>query len=209
MSLIKMEQRDYAYILADGKIRVQCDENTPGAVKREYETSDGKEGVKYEQVYDRVDGKITFIGFKEGDYGKQLHIEIDGLNLMMNVSSNFAEDLMKKLPNIDLSSHVTLTPYNFYNEKGKSVKGITVMQGDEKINNFFWNIDNGTPTNGYPLPEGDTKKFDSDDWKVYFTVVRKFLMKYIEENVIPQMAVDSLPFAEADNSEITTEEIPV
>jgi len=204
MGLTQVEHKDYAYILADGKIRVQCDENTPGAVRRDYETSDGKTGVKFELVYDKIDGLITFIGFKEGDFGKQLQVEIDGINLMMNTSSNFGEDLMKKLPNIDLAKPVELSPYNFTNDKGKSVKGISVVQEEEKITNFFYDTDAASVTNGYPAPEGDTKSFDSDDWKTYFIGARKFLIKYIEENIIAKIALDSLPLSD---NEIKTEDI--
>ena len=204
MGLTASEHKDYAYILADGKIRVQTEESTPGAVKREYETSDGKTGVKWELVYDKIDGLITFINFKDGDYGKQLQVEIDGINLMMNTSSNFGEDLMKKLPNIDLTKHVSLAPFNFNNDKGKSVKGISVIQGDEKVKNFFWDNDTGKPVNGYPeIPEG-SDKFDSDDWKAYFITVRKFLIKYIEENIITKMALE-----ETFPTEIKVEDIPM
>ena len=213
MGLTKIDHKDYAYILADGKIRVQSVEGDPEAVKREYETSDGKTGVKFEKVYDKIDGKITFIGFKDGDYGKQLQVEIDGINLMMNTNSNFGEDLMKKIPNVNLELPVELSPYNFTNDKGRSVKGISVIQNEEKITNYFYDAEEAKVINGYPAPEGDTKTFDGDDWKVYFTIARKFLIKYIEENIITKMTLEELPVGGvvtgSDDDEIKVEDLPM
>lgn len=206
MGLQTVERKNYAYILADGKIRVPAEEGAVGAVKREYETSDGKSGVKWEMVYDKIDGLITGISFFEGDFGKQLQIEIDGITLSMNVASNFAEDLMKKLPNVDLSKPVELSPYNFTNDKGKSNKGISVIQDGEKIFNYFWDVNEQKLSNGYPeLPEG-YQKFDSDDWKAYFIGARKFLIKYVEENIMPSLAIASLPDMGDD---IKAEDIPM
>lgn len=208
MGLEKIDHRTYASILSsDGKIRVQCNEGDEGSVKREYETSDGKTGVKFEQVYDKLTGKIKSIEFKEGEYGKQIIVDIDGTALAMGTSNNFGEDFMKKLPNIVLEDLVELSPFAFTNDKGKSVKGISIRQGDEKVPNFFWDIEASKSCNGYPVPEGDTRKFDADDWKMYFMVARKFLIKYIEDNILPKMALESLP-PMAGETEITTEDIP-
>ena len=87
---------------------------------------------------------------------------------------------MKKLPAINLSQPVKLIPYSFEDEKGKSKKGVTVYQGENKIDSYYWDKMEKKSINGMPEPEGDTSKFDSDDWKMHFMVVRKFLIKEVE-----------------------------
>jgi hypothetical protein len=87
---------------------------------------------------------------------------------------------MKKLPNIDLTKDVKIAPYSFEDDKGKSRKGVTVYQGEVKIESFYWDKVKEKASNGLPQPEGDTSKFDSDDWKMHFMVVRKFLVKQVE-----------------------------
>lgn len=207
MGLNKVEHKIYASILSsDGKIRVQCKEGDEGAVRREYETSDGEKGVKFEQVYDNLDGKITGIEFKDGEFGKQIIVEIAGVSLAMSTASNFGEDFMKKLPMINLEQEVALFPYSFNSkDTGKNVKGITVYQADNKLPNFFWDYEENTSCNGYPVPEGDTKKYDSDDWKMYYMTARKFLIKYTEDNIIAKMALEDLP-PMAGETVVTAEE---
>lgn len=169
--------KKFITILADGKFHQTVPEGTEGAIVRKYEDKEGLEKEKIELVHDSVEGKITGITFEEGDFGKSLHITLDNEGIISaGTTSNFGEDLMKKLPAIDFTKEVKLAPYAFEDEKGKSRKGVTVYQDGEKIDSFYKGEDNKA-INGMPEPEGDTSKFDSDDWKMYFMTVRKFLIK--------------------------------
>ncbi len=69
---LKNNQREgkFVSILADGKMHMTVPEGTEGAVKRDYETSDGKKGTKHELVYTELSGMIEKIEFYEGDFGK-------------------------------------------------------------------------------------------------------------------------------------------
>lgn len=206
MGLTKKDKATYAYILSDGKIRVASDETNPNAVRRDYETSDGQKGVKYEEVFDELNGQITNIVFYEGDYGKQIQISIDGIVLSLNTTSPFAEDFMKKLPAIDLSEELIITPYSFTDDNDKLRKGMSIVQDGKKIQNFFYDFAKKEAINGYPVVDQEkAKKYDKDDWKIYFTKCRKFLVKYIEEKVLPE-AVFVEPILEDD---INVEEIPM
>ncbi len=209
MGLVKKEQKIYASIISDGSIRVQSDSSNPNAVIRKYETSDGKKGEKYEMVYQELYGKITAMEIKDGNYGKQLYVTLkdnpvvenedlkDDVILCLSLSQSFADDLMKKLPNVALDETVTLTPYSFTDDKKKLRKGITVWQKGEKVPSFFY--DGKKSVNGIPdLPKKEVyTKWDSEDWKVYFIKISKFLQKYLEEKVIPEIPVaegeDELP----------------
>lgn len=188
------QDNSYLSILADGTLRMSVPEFTEGSVRRDYETSDGKTGTKHELVFTEVSGLITGISFHEGEYGKSINLTIeDGEDkpvvLQVQTGSNFGEDLMKKLPAVDLSQPVRLAPYSFTDkDTGKSKKGVTVYQNDTKINNFF---QEGTGKeskmlHGYPeVPAGHGKKpVSKDEWKAYFMQCRIFMTNYIEEHLV-------------------------
>lgn len=213
MGLIEKDFKTYANIISDGSIRIKCDENDEKAVKRDWELKDGTKGTKFERVYKGISGMIIDISFHDADFGKMLHVTFESdedgkpdTTLTLNTNSNFAQDLMKKLPNVDLNKKVSLSPYSFEDDKGKIRKGIVVWQGEdgkkEKIQSFFYDPETQKATNGIPVPQGDTKKFDSDDWKMYFTVVKKFLVSYIEEKIIYNFSIPqekTTPVATADD----------
>lgn len=182
---------------SDGTLRLAVPEGTEGAVFREGETKDGKHYEKWELIFKSLTGRITNMQMLDGDYGKNLLVTFsyDGGadTVSFNTASPFGEDFMKKLPNIDLDSFVTISPYNFTDETGKIRKGVTVTQGDTKLQNFFTEVKEGKGgkkeyknLHGYPEPTG--KEEDADDWKIYFTQCRKFLVKYVEEKFLPAYA---------------------
>jgi len=195
LGLKEKDTKEYINILgSDGTFRKVVPEGTLGSVKREYETSDGKTGVKYEHIYKEVSGYITDMQFHDGDYGENIIIEIaisedkeQKVYVSVSTGSSFGEDFMKKLPNINLDEIVTLSPYAFEDEKGKTRKGITVMQNGVKLTNYFYDADKKVNQNGYPNPKGDTKKYTKDKWKAYFLDARIFLTEYTTENFIEKV----------------------
>jgi hypothetical protein len=187
MGLIKLKHQTFANVLSDGKIRIACQDSTPNAVKREWELKDGSKGTKYELVYDKIDGIIKNLFIYDGNFGKTLQITIDDIVLCLNMKSNFADDFMRKLPNIDLEKTVEISPYSFETKEGKTKKGVSVIQNGEKIKNFFYDEEAKKAANGYPeLPKG-YKKFDSDDWSVHFIGCNKFLAEYMVANIVPKL----------------------
>jgi hypothetical protein len=193
------DQKTYLRILnSDGSIRTTVPEGTQGAVARAWEAPDGSKGTKHELVFSRLSGLITDIKFIDGDYGQNLVLEFtnDGnsVYLSLGVSSPFAEDVMKKLPNVDLKQEVTLAPYAFEDERGKSKKGVTLYQGgtepENKIANFFQEWDKEKKEfiykNNYPKPKGDTKAYTKSHWQQYFLSCRIFLVEYTQQNILTQ-----------------------
>ncbi len=187
MSLEKTNKDPFVSILSsDATFRLVVPEGTPDSVKREYEDSKGNKGVKNELVFNKMIGKITKIAFAETDFGKLLHLTITDdkgdMILSISTSQNYGEDMMKKIPNIDLSKEVTLSPYSFSDDKGKLRKGISVTQNGEKIKNFFYDEKAEKNVHGFPNPKGDTSKYSKDKWKIYFLEARDFLCEYIAEH---------------------------
>jgi hypothetical protein len=188
MGLIKRERKTYANIISsDGTIRVPTVDTDPEAVRRDYELANGTKGTKFERVYHELSGIITGISFFYGDFGKALHVTVTDempIILSMSMSSNYAEDLLKKIPNIKLDKTVILKPYSFEDDKKKLRKGISVVQEDKKIQNFFYDAEKKTVLHGFPEII-KYKKYDKDDWKIYFMTTRKFLEKFVTDNICP------------------------
>jgi len=183
MGLNKNERKTFANIIGDGSIRVQTNENNPDAQKRVYKTSGGDEGVKFELVYDNLSGNIENIEIIETQYGDNLHITIDGITLSAGLSTNFATDMMQKLPNIDLSKSAKFTPYSFTDDKKKLRKGVSIEQNEMKIKNFFYDEKTKKNINGFPDFPKDYKKFTKNQWKAHFGGIEDFLKKYTIENI--------------------------
>ena len=179
-------------------------EGTEGAVRREYETKDGKKGAKHELVFDEMTGNIVGVSLHDGEYGTNLMVvfEKDGeeLTLSLSTSQNYGEDVMKKLPNIDFDQEVTFKPYSFEDEKGKLRKGVSITQDGEKILSYFWDPKKEKSCNKFPEPKGDTKKYKKDDWKLYFLEARKFLQDYTEENIIPEFEKERVTRVDEDDA---------
>lgn len=208
---------------SDGTLRLVVPAGTEDAVLREYETSDGKEGSKWELVFKSLSGKITNIQKYEGDYGLNLMVTLayEGGEdtISIGAATPFGEDFMKKLPNIDLESYVEIAPYAFTDDRtGKQKKGMTIKQTgkgwtQDKVPNFFAEApkeEGGrwTNINGYPDPEGDSTKYTKDDWKIYFMLARKFLVKHTEENFLPKFAHKTPVKVTGGNGEVVLPEYP-
>lgn len=176
----------------DGTLRLTVPAGTEGAVYREYELKDGTKGSKWELVFKSLSGKISNMWFYDGDYGTNLMVSFayDGGEdtVSFGTATPFGEDFMKKLPNINLDEFVTISPFSFIDDSGKNRRGVTVKQGDVKLENYFYDKEKKKNLHKYPNPEGDPATFTKDDWKIYFLQARKFLVKNTEENFLPKFA---------------------
>lgn len=190
MGVHTREHKTYLQIIADGSIRKQVPEGTEGCVRREWEDRDTKEMKhKFEMAYDSIDGMIGDITVNKGKFGDQLIVPItdtdnsEVFTLALSTGQNFGEDFLKKMPNINFDKPVMLTPYSFLSDAGKTIRGIDIRQDwtDEpnsgnKITSNYYDPDAKKNINGYPDPDGDTKSYSTDDWKIYFAQARKFLV---------------------------------
>lgn len=186
------EQKVYLQVIADGSIRKVVPEGTPDCVRRVYEDRETKEERhKFELVYSAINGIIGKVTLNKGKFGDQLIIPItDGdetLTLALSTSQNYGEDFMKKMPNINFDKPVRLAPFSFTSDTGKIVRGIDVRQdwnphepitadNGNKIPSNYYDPEAKRNINGYPDPEGNTREFSNDDWKIYFAMARKFLV---------------------------------
>ena len=178
----------FAKILADGKFHVQCEQNEEGAEAREIESKDGEKKTVYEHLFGSLDGKISSLEIKEGGFGDVLYIGLDNeIVLTVGTANSFGTDLLKKIPNIDVEKEVEFKPFSFANEAGKSVQGVSVLQGNEKVLNYFFDAQTKTNLHDFPVidedgkPEKGTKEW-TRFWRDYFENVEDFLVKHVKAN---------------------------
>ena len=191
MPLEVRDSKKYA-IIVGGKIAIKAEEGARDSVKREYKTSAGVEGVKWEYLYDNLRGIIQDIEIVPSDFGDQIHVLIDGITLSLGAASQYGNDFMKKIPTADLTKELNIVPWKMEKD-GKIKSGLVIYQGFNekegkaiKLTDYFYDWENKKCLHDFPSPEN--KVMDSDDWKMYFIKVKKFLIEYIKENIIPKVS---------------------
>jgi hypothetical protein len=119
--------------------------------------------------------------------------------LSLPMKSAYADDMMKKLPALDFTKPITLSPYNFKGDNDKMITGFSIHQDGKKVLSHFNTYDqDGKRTNevkhGFPLPSKDMDEVNKmkDErrklfWQGYFGETRIFLQEYNEEHVIPKL----------------------
>lgn len=200
------------FTIKEGTFRLPSDKNDPDAVRRDYVNPKTKaEGTAYEKSYKSVYGTITDVSFVEntladGTVLRSLNIHLgeddNGISQIVSVpvDSRYTADFLKRLPVIDLTAEVKLTPYDFESDGPRQV-GISVAQKDEngeftiKINNsFFTEVKEKDGqkvyTNLHGFPEATEE--DASDWPFYFKKVNKFLVSYAKQNILPKFHQDGL-----------------
>ena len=178
----------------NGSLMQKSEESNPLAVAREYEDANGNKQVKHELVYDGVSGRVVGMSFKEGKFGEQFTLVIqDGdekFEIHMPTSGKYFADFGKKIPNVNLNEDIEFTPYSLVNDAGKTLQGVTIRQNGEKLTSYFWN--GKKSINGMPdVTKAERSGYDSDDWKMFFIKVKKFLKKTIQAIEIPTVEVGS------------------
>ena len=221
--------------IVQGSLRQSVPEGTPEAVRREWEAG-GDKGVKHEIVFKAITGLITDVNFFDGESNGRkftnLNIVLDENEsgkkpvISVGVGTRYASDILKKLPNVDFAQEVRIRPFAFTPEgEEKTVTGVEITQlsgrsGDftQKVDSFF-HAKNGVGKtivkNGFPVPQGDTHDYTSDDWQLFYAQVRRFLVTYTKEHVSPKLAPKG-PATHADTAtrgieypaEINPEDIP-
>jgi hypothetical protein len=200
----KTSNKQYLSIV-QGTLRQSVPEGTKDSVPREWEAG-GKKGTKHEIVYNAFSGFITDVSFFDGESdGRKftnLNIVLDENEsgkkpvISVGVSTRYASDILKKLPNVDFAQEVRIRPYAFTPEgEEKTVTGVEITQKDRsgnftrKVDSFFHAKDGAGKTiikSGFPQPEGETRDYTQDDWKVFYLQVRRFLVNYTKEHVCPR-----------------------
>lgn len=190
MGLHTQEQKGrLLYVLADGKLREQVEEGTEGAKLRVVKDDAGNvKAEKWELTYPGITGFITGVSTYDGEYGMNINIAIKDENdeeftVSLKAKSKYGEDFLHKLPNVDFTKEITIKPYDFESD-GRRNTGVSLVQGEEKLKNAFnWKNEAGEweSLDGYPQVDEKKKPKNSDQWMVFFTQRREWVIEYLTE----------------------------
>jgi hypothetical protein len=185
----------YLYIV-QGHLMQRVKEDTPGAVKREWE-KDGNSGIKWELQYKNLTGHLTGVEFKESDFGEQCIIKMEAngekAQLQMAMDSNYFSSFGHRFSNINFDLPLTINAYNFENENKKKMAGLSLTQDGKKLKGYFWDTEAKVPINGMIQPQGDRDKFKKADWIYYFSKVTEFLKDHIGSEFSKMITGDRPP----------------
>lgn len=164
-----------------GRLRKKCKAETPGAVERK--TKDGESTWALEYRY--VEGILDSVFPREHEeFGRSWVVRIldgkESYSIQISEDSRYANDFLKRLPNLRKNQVIKIMPYDFTDDKGKRKVGLKITgPGEERIENYYQEfIQEGDKfsvinKHGYPEYGGDRK--DKDELKIYFIKVTKFL----------------------------------
>lgn len=190
-----------------GKIRSKTDKGTAGAVLREYTNpKTGEKGEVWETVYPGWRGIVRDITFYEGDGFETLNVVFDDVTLSMNASSRYASDFLKKYASADRHSEITITPFDFVTDDGKKRTGLTIVQDEAKLPDYFSaKTEKGEweQKDGYPAYDGTTK----EDWAIYLLQVKKFLKNWYLLHPINTIG-DEEKAPEVETSDVDISKVP-
>lgn len=190
MGLLEREDKGrLLYVLADGLLREQVDETTEGAKLRVVKDDAGNvKAEKWELTYPGVKGFVTGVATFDGEYGTNILISIKDANneeftLSLNAKSKYSEDFLHKLPNVNFAECIVIKPYNFTDGERK-MAGVSLTQGDVKLTNAYnWKNEAGEweSTEGYPQVDEKKKPKNSDQWMIFFTQRREWVLDNLKE----------------------------
>lgn len=183
MALENREGGKYITILG-GKFCVRVSAETPGAVERV-----NKEGrTVHEVFYDSFTGKLINIRKRtEGKYGPQFEFDFrDGgevYTLQLSASNSYATNLLKILPNADLTQEMKVQPSQKI-EDGKTKSSLFVSQNGNTLKHAYTKEN----PNGMPPMEQITVKGQLvwDDTKRL-----EFLTAMMERDILPKLSKDA------------------
>lgn len=101
-----------------------------------------KDGSKtYENIHKDITGVITEVKIVDSDFGQQLSLVFDKeINLKTSLDSKYAISFVTKMCNIDFTTEVTMSVYDFTDEASKRHIGVVLKQNGEKITSNWNNI---------------------------------------------------------------------
>ncbi len=186
MALEKREGGKYITILG-GKFCVRVAESIPGAVARVNKL--GK--TVHELFYDSFTGKLVNIRTKDGEYGKSWEFDFkDGgevYTLQLSYSNSYATNLLKILPNADLTQEMKVQPSQKI-EDGKTKSSLFVSQNGVTLKHAYTkDVPNGLPQMVETTVRGQ---------KVWDDTERlAFLQAMVNRDILPQLSKEASPEA--------------
>lgn len=199
MALLSKGKQGIYLSIQSGKIAQRIAEPTSTSKSRTLES--GK--VIHEELYDTLEGRITGIQFKDGDYGQQLIISLENegdiAHLQMPLSSSPASGFLKALPNVQPEALVKFKP-KMEEKDGKRKTSLFLSQGGQGVK-WYWTKDNP----GELPPMKKIKVKGKETWDDSDQI--DYLKAYVTDEFLPKIGKsksDNQPAVAPDEDDETT-----
>jgi len=179
MGLGNKESGRYISIIG-GRFCIRVPEGTAGA-----ETRVNKLGKTVtEKYYDSFTGRLVSLKVADGNYGKQWEFSFqDGgevYKLQLGYTNSFAKNILKMLPNADLTKEMKISPQTKVEADGTKKSSIFINQDGQALKHAYTRDNpNGLPPMTQVTVKG-TLVWDDTDQMV-------FLEKMVNETIIPKL----------------------
>lgn len=192
MGLANREGGKYITILG-GKFCVRVQQGTPGAVERTNKL--GKQ--VWEVFYDSFTGKLINIRTRDGEYGKSWEFDFrdngEVYTLQLSYSNSYATNLLKILPNVDLTKEMKVQPSQKI-EDGKTKSSLFVSQDGTTLKHAYTkDVPNGLPPMVQVMVKGQQVWDDS--------ARLEFLQNMVETDILPKLPKDGAAPAAAEETD--------
>lgn len=188
------------FTILGGKFSIRVAAETPGAVARVNKL--GK--TVYEVYHDSFTGKLLAIRTKDSkEYGKNWEFDFkDGgekYTLQLSYSNSYATNLLKMLPNADLTKEMKIQPSQKI-EDGKTKSSLFISQDGVTLKHAYTkDAPNGLPPMVKVMVKGQ-EVWDDTDRLV-------FLQAMVERDIIPKLPKDTTPVAAPSPMDIAEESV--
>jgi hypothetical protein len=166
--------------IVGGRFCIRVPEGTAGA-----ETRVNKLGKTVtEKYYDNFTGKLVGLKVTDGNYGKQWEFSFqDGgevYKLQLGYSNSFAKNIIKMLPNADLSKEMKVSPQTKVEADGTKKSSIFINQDGKALKHAFTkDAPNGLPPMTQVTVKGSLVWDDTDQMV--------FLEKMVMDTIVPKL----------------------
>ncbi len=179
------------------KFAVRADQNTPGAVERTNKL--GKQ--VFEVFHDSFTGKLIAIRTKDSAYGKNWEFDFkdgaDVYTLQLSYSNSYATNLLKILPNADLTKEMKLQPSSKIID-GKTKSSLFVSQDGVTLKHAYTkDKPNGLPNMVQVMVKGNPTWDDTDRLV--------FLEAMVKSDILPKLPGAAATTAPASNTASTAD----
>ncbi len=181
MGLDNREGGNYITIF-EGKFSQRVKEGTIGAVSR----VNKKNNLVWEKYYDSFTGKLVNIRTQDSPYGKNWLFDFrDGkevYHLQLSYSNSFAKNILKMLPNIDLTKEMKVQPSQKV-EGDKTKTSLFISQDGVTLKHAYTkDVPNGLPQMVQVTVKGQAQWDDTDQLV--------FLNAMVERDILPKLPKD-------------------
>lgn len=186
MGLQNRQGGKYITILG-GKFCISVQEGTKGAVTRVNKIG----RTVHEMFYDSFTAKLINIRTRDGEYGKSWEFDFrdgeEAYTLQLSYSNSYATNLLKILPNVDLTKEMKIQPSQKI-EDGKTKSSLFVSQDGKTLKHAYTkDVPNGLPQMEQVVVKGQNVWDDSKRLA--------FLEDMIERDILPKLPKDSVATA--------------